>query len=257
MSLHQINFQGIDKIISISLSDEEFKSLDLINHWKNKDDVVCGYFEEEQILNDVIRYGINITDGKYSIQNFKTHPFDDSFVTQDNNEFADYLANELLYDQSITLILESPHDEEYDVHLNPRSLSPKSPAIGSSGRNILKKMDVIIESLNLSDGEYNFIISNPVPFQTSLFELSSNTSINRGIRDKVWMNLICEDNIRNSFIERTKTYKSTAIINCCTGKLKPCVEMLLRIYCDNDILYNGIHPGAVEFSTNPKIRKLN
>lgn len=108
--------------------------------------------------------------------------------------------------QSVVLILESPHTDEYKS-----GTLPPSPALGKTGDNIQSffKQKLQATSINLADGAYDIILCNAIQYQTSL---GCKTTI---FRDRIWIYLWANGE-RDEFVRRLKHYNPSMIINSCT-----------------------------------------
>ncbi|MBC2851950.1 hypothetical protein H5J22_11130 [Cetobacterium sp. 8H] len=151
------------------------------------------------------------------------------------NTTNDYLKKNI----NVVIVLESPHKDEYDKNMNP-----KAPAQGTTGRNLFGMKRKIKRLLNLiynTKENYNFIIINPVPYQTSLHYLYVNEpkELNKKLRDKVWYKLWKDERIdcQNEFISELKSLNPKYILNCCTKKFKKEINEKLRKGMDKKIKY--------------------
>ena len=194
--------------------DEQFQG----EHVEQHDNYVLvkNFFEEGNIVHDVIRYRIcaegcyvHPDDGRYHICNNRyIIPCSDVPVSQ-------------LQRGNIVLLLESPHEEEYE-YIDGGIGTPKKPACGSTGDNIDKCLGNVlsrIEDQQLIVPSRHVIISNPIQFQTSLHAIHRQELQGKwaSLRDYVWRTLWAEPHIQRSFLKRLKKYKPCLIINACTG----------------------------------------
>jgi len=180
---------------------------------------ISGVYSELKRVNDVYRYILQSKNGKLFIKKKFSNG-----IGNFNDQCSLKRAN-----KSVVLVIESPHKDEYN-----KNYSPIAPAQGATGLKIEKYFCGIInkyKKIKLPTGNYDFIISNPVQFQTSLYHLhgvplsSKNTAVS-GVRDKIWKSIFPYE-IKN-FHSRISNYKPMIIINACTVKLKPLVNKELK-----------------------------
>jgi hypothetical protein len=162
---------------------------------------------------------------------------------------------------NILLILESPHKSEYKHDKKNFTLKPKAPAQGYTGRNIeIFISDILKKISDLSNGSYNLIISNPIPYLCSLgiFTDKLNTKVRDNVWNAVWdiANKKGEYVIREDFIARCKHYRPEYIINCCTANLKMNVTDCLLTHGFNNNLYTAHHPSAWKYQTREELNVL-
>ena len=145
---------------------------------------------------------------------------------------------------TIVLLLESPHEKEYDENNNPIA-----PAMGSTGTNLDKYLCSVLSCIrhSIRNGSSRIILSNPVQFQTSLHMILHE--MNREVRDAVWNALWCHPYIRNRFESRMRAYNPYIIINACTGGenprgLKRKVSDFLQEAQICGRIYKGSHPAG-------------
>ena len=153
------------------------------------------------------------------------------------------IANGPDYASTVIVVLESPHRHEYA----DRDLArPIAPACGVTG---LKLQDVLLDMLIDNGAEIcenaRVIISNPVPFQTSLDSLYDRTMVTeytRGtIRDEVWTALWSFDPIRQNFLDRILAYEPYLTINACTAACSQDVSQAISLL-GVGVLYETDHP---------------
>ncbi|MCX7096970.1 MAG: hypothetical protein NTV43_03575 [Methylococcales bacterium] len=166
-------------------------------------------------------------------------------------------ANRNTLQNTILVILESPHISEYDENFNPLTL-----ANGTTGDKFFNNFESHILSklqscLNLSNGTYSICFINPVPFQTSLnfihktsMEQDKTASV---IRNKVWKAIYpyCE----RDFVSRIHLYQPIAIFNMCTGglnkgvvevdSLKHWVKLTIDANINCNIKFHAYHPSGI------------
>ena len=109
----------------------------------------------------------------------------------------------------IVIILESPHKEEYSID-NKMGY----PALGITGININKGIEEVINTKLSYSMEHNkyyeIILINAIQYQTSL---GIDTNM---LRDRTWIYLWLQHNMRDGFIKRIKGYRPNIIVNFCT-----------------------------------------
>lgn len=136
------------------------------------------------------------------------------------------------------LILESPHKDEFD-----KDGKPLGPAMGATGRNIVKHIGTIFENIG-NFQNYHLILMNPIPFQCSLGVESSGF-----IRDAVFAAAWKNGKIGKCFFKGrldallgALEKKTVVIVNACTQggdkkdylccKVCKSVMEILSNYCD-------------------------
>ena len=130
---------------------------------------------------------------------------------------------------SIVLLLESPHEHEYE-YIDGGFARRKKPACGKTGGQIDKCLGTVLLHIQVETGLVNsgchVVISNPIQFQTSLHAIHGQEGGNwTTLRDNVWRALWDEDerdnHITQCFQRRLGRYHPKVIINACTSALKP------------------------------------
>ena len=155
------------------------------------------------------------------------------------------------YDKIIILILESPHQDEFESDKNVSRRFPIGPANGATGVNIWKFLNSIF-SQKISDlGDCALLLMNAIPFQCSLGLNLSNNETNKKTRDAVFNAVWDDKNIGANFFERrlenlldALLRKNVVIVNACTQgtqKSKPlCCQVcksiinVIQNYCDDE-----------------------
>ncbi len=176
-----------------------------------------------------------------------------------NSNYNDILLNEgTKINNSIAIILESPHKAEFDYSSN-NDLIPISPAQGATGKNIENKLKELLMAIIsdhqkdvLQNGSYKIIIINPIPFQTSLhfFHRRSLSDYHfKKLRDKVWQEFWEEDTkYKSNLSENLKRINPSLIINACTSNLSPLVQKYLENHFKSKNLISSYHPSAWVFN---------
>lgn len=194
------------------------------------------YFDKRSLVSDEARYTIEIKNNICS----KLELLKDFKPIEEN--------------ENIVLLLESPHRSEYRNIKIYNRLIPIGPAQGGSVKeaggaiknyiNRIINYIILQNSINLNNGNYNFIIMNPIQFQTSLGSIYTGR-LQVGLRDKIWTNIwtIQDSNgvyiLQKDFENRLKGYKPKLVINSCTYNLKGNVRNLLN---NNFSSYDMKHP---------------
>jgi hypothetical protein len=185
-----------------------------------------------------------------------------------NSIFNDVILDHTVKDNSICLILESPHQSEYSYRQN--CFCAISPAQKTTGKQIKANLPKIL-SKSISLGApmekgliYNLLIINPVPFQTSLHflhkkALSSKRAKGKpfqNLRDNVWKVLWSIDSqLEEEFIQILRDKEIKLILNSCTTPLKHIIEVALL---KNDFNFlNAPHPSAWFHEDITKIQITN
>lgn len=118
-----------------------------------------------------------------------------------------YKLNKENGEKLLVIVLESPHKDEFSKDII-------GPALGSTGRMLDEQLELKINNYlqtnSLQDGTYKIILMNGIQYQTSL---GINTEY---FRDRIWIKMWIENNYREEFINRLKTYEPDVIINLCT-----------------------------------------
>ena len=194
------------------------------------DVLVMNFFKDNNKIADVIRYRISagcvphddrcrICNGRYLIRHCD--------IPESRLQIQQQIG-------SIVLLLESPHECEYEyidkwiVCFSRPFARPKAPASGPTGENIDRCLGTVLEriavdAVELVVPERHIIISNPIQFQTSLHAIHGEPIKGSGktLRNNVWNTLWAEERIMQCFRDRLLTYNPCLIINACTGKLTP------------------------------------
>jgi hypothetical protein len=244
----------------VDCNDKEYitDEIDISPITQDKIDAYCtdGYldiFQNKHRVHDVWRYTVEAGNEDIEFMSVdKTIPLSD---------FKDRPAADAVDAKIILLILESPHKSEYKHDKQSFTLKPKAPAQGYTGRNIHDYLSDILKKIpDLTEGSYNLVISNPIPYMCSLGIFTDK--LNTRIRDDVWnaiwdiSNKKDEYVIRDDFIARCKLYDPEYVINCCTAKLKKNVtdSLLANGFIKN--LYTAHHPSAWKYQTKEKLNIL-
>lgn len=135
------------------------------------------------------------------------------------NRYNDHLCRQQFQGDTVVLLLESPHKDEYD-----NCGRPIAPAQGRTGKNICKHLDKVLGEILRSDIRQiqngcntRLILCNPVQFQTSLHMILDG-KLRPTWRDKVWLALWDDPCIKQCFKGRMEMYNPNLVINACTGE---------------------------------------
>lgn len=170
---------------------------------------------------DVCRYRVKLNSKRYSVEKFN---LDEKEVIKSN--FNDMNSFHLSKLKSIVILLESPHKDEFDING-----LPKGPAQGVTGFLIEKFISEVINNRiisHLCDNEYRVVIINPLPMQTSLYNLHKNELKGKytTLRNNVWKTIWNYSAVfRNSLDKRIELVSPAIVLNCCTAKLKGIINL--------------------------------
>ncbi|MGE7948164.1 hypothetical protein [Lysinibacillus sp. NPDC093688] len=239
------NIQEIDYLLTIGFNDNKypikitqdvFDSLEVHmmeskrflerSKYNNQEIVVNKkYFSAKHKVPNVCRYTLIIKANNFSLEKNLC-----SNLT--NSNYNDIFINDVEKNSSILVILESPHENEYDNNFNV-----KGPAQGITGQRVYKYLPQVVEeilntNLKINDGSYKVVLFNPIPFQTSLNYLHKqglNSTNIKNLRDAVWKTLWYRENVFRSNMESTlKELDPIIILNACTKSLKKEVSNVLK-----------------------------
>lgn len=204
-------------------------------------DIINAFGENNRVC-DVDRYRIRCHGGGH-IDLFPHAPDVCQIrVRRKANSYIDTYPQANFCHDTLVIILESPHRDEYQYDcIN----CPIAPAQGSTGCEIkLHFVEVIslCQDLyyNLCANETRVILCNPVQFQTSLVAVVDSPKW-RSIRNKIWKALWSIQEIQSDFEERLISYSPNYIINACTSVLRKNVS---------DFLRHNRFPDAMKYETN-------
>ncbi len=178
------------------------------------------FFSKSKRIKNVWRYVLKKENTKYKLISHKNSSeyFGKMYRQNSHYKFKDKEVNEDIKN-IIFLILESPHVKEYSSRFNPIA-----PSVGQSGNNIENLFGIcvlpILERIGIQiteNEEYNLVIINPIPFQTSLAEIHKE-GIQEKLRNKVWIALF--PFFKKEFIKVISNKNAKIIINACTADLK-------------------------------------
>jgi len=185
------------------------------------------FFSSNLYVPNVYRYTLKKNDGCFTLFSFK-----EKNASFQKSQFNDRLISEENEIPTIALILESPHNDEYDY--SGDNLTPIAPAQGITGKMVFAKLDELLNDsgyLDLFDKEeYRVIIVNPIPVQTSLIFLhdSALSGVYKTLRDKIWISLWENGNFKTEFNKILDEIKAEIILNCCTSNLTSFVSSTIE-----------------------------
>ena len=215
-------------------------------------------FDRNKAVPDVERYHICKSGHDLSLISYCSN------AVHPQNRYNDHLCRQKFQSDTVVLLLESPHKDEYD-----NCGRPIAPAQGSTGRNIDSHLECVLRRIlhnNMrqirSGCNTRVILCNPVQFQTSL-HMILDVEWQKPWRDKVWLSLWNEPIIQQCFRARMALYNPKFVINACTGNrtrpnqrkvnsLKRKITAFLKcIGIDN--VYETGHPVSWHSQNNIKI----
>lgn len=212
------------------LEDQMKKSKKFLKSCKyNNQEIVVDkkYFSDKHKVPNVYRHTLIIKANEITLK-------ENQCTDLANSNYKDLFINSVEKNSSILVILESPHENEYDNKFNV-----KGPAQGPTGQRLYKYLAQIINkvkntnsnSLEISDGCYKVVLFNPIPFQTSLNYLHGqglgSTDL-KNLRDAVWKTLWYRENDFRCTMESTlKELDPIIILNACTTSLKKDISNVL------------------------------
>ncbi len=245
-------FDGTDK--KIDIEDADFNKIvrcnsEYISVTGGSNNIITidpKFFSEDKKVPNIIRYKLIYQKNTWVLSRANGADLGDfdseckKGVVLDNTKKAD---------NCIFLILESPHRDEYDGSMNPRT-----PAFKRTGANFHNCFipnalpNLINNGLNLDcKVEYNLCLVNPVPFQASLWNLYSSKLL-KNVRNKIWKVLFEET--EKDFLNLINFHRPVHVFNACTQELALEIESFLIGNNINNIFCKKIyHPSSYHFKT--------
>jgi radical SAM protein with 4Fe4S-binding SPASM domain len=232
----------------IQIRKNAFKQQELINSInhnnviKNSSGIeIKNFFTEKSRVQDSWRYDLK----KDVNGNFILIPHTNKTCFYPESNFNERSTTKLGKKPIVLILIESPHKEEFSTD---GSFIPKGPAQGKTGANIKNYLSKLVNKyickdiLTENNRGYHVVISNPIQFQTSLFELHGTPLSRSGcsaLRNKIWLSLMEFE--KQNFIKRLNQYEPSIIINACTSKLKKHVyEILSNCFVqENALIYEA------------------
>ena len=214
---------------------------------RNDDDIVIrGAFGEINCVHDVDRYRIRCHDG---IQLNLEHPGDGQ--GPEGSNYQDIWPQENFAHDTLVLILESPHKDEYRDDCIDRPIAPAQNnenhrriiGAGIGIENYLLDIINLCPTLrcNMNIRETRVVLCNPIQFQTSLVAAICSPDW-RKVRNAVWRSLWDMQEIQDNFGERLVSYNPNYIINACTSQLQKKISDFLKQRFANNMKYETCHP---------------
>lgn len=152
---------------------------------------------------------------------------------------------------SIVIILESPHKNEYELD---QLWDKPNPAMGTTGTKLGNNIGDLIKAVSktypqINRGKYQIVLMNSIQYQCSLGVTPLDVTVRDFVFSQIWKLI---DEIRESFVTRLKSYKPKFIFNLCTmGKVVPHLDFLVQALIndkylkDNKVnLFVGNHPSG-------------
>ena len=121
--------------------------------------------------------------------------------------------------ETICLVLESPHEKEYNSNGKPLG-----PALSTTGKNISERLEDILNDaiknsvIFVPEGDYSLLLIEAVSYQSSNAQ-SLKIEAHKNKRDKVFTE-VWENGGKENFLERIRDASPILIINSCTGGIK-------------------------------------
>lgn len=162
----------------------------------------------------------------------------------------------------ILIVLESPHKSEYKIE--KEEIKVIAPAKGETGDNILKNEEIIKEIVDdlkqLENKEnYEIIIINPVPYQTSLYHLYERSEeetkeykMNQRIKKFVWREIWDLKECKDEFMKNIKKINPVYTFNCCTYAFKKRIGEIIKEELKTNDIYELYHPSHDGFTDELK-----
>jgi len=251
----EIQFESSpDTFVPVDLDSE---LLDIISTALEFPQLVQSALRIECRVPDVWRYTVQVSDSG------RTVVLKPNTRASIPSNYMDVPAADAAGRESILLVLESPHKDEY-LRVNGL-LIPRAPAQGrgifGAGRGIHMYGHYVLSRLNLLDGAYPLIIANPVPYQCSLVSVPPGKPRAldekvKPVRDHVWRQLFGLTPVRQDFLARCKSYSPRVVLNCCTKELRAeltdflCNELSSN-FAQHPMLFECEHP-SVQWCTQHK-----
>jgi hypothetical protein len=243
---------GPGKFIPVELDDE---LLGLASTARSFPAALADAFSLACRVPDVWRYTFRVRNGEIVLPLVPVaHPSIPS-------NYPDRPAADAVGMDTILLILTSPHRDEFTKDSGGRLL-PKAPAQSrawlGAGRAIEAYGHLVLSQLGLHDGNYSFLLANPVPYQCSLSSVGPGkpAPLYPDVRNYVWRKLFELEVVREDFLNRCRLYHPKVVLNCCVPALR---TELTTFICDQfltrddagAVLFESEHP-AVQWSTLQK-----
>lgn len=251
-SINPINIKVNKKVYKVFANIKNYNS-NLITFDNKKNIIIKKEFINKKVPN-IIRYEIDLFNksGEIKINSI----LNKKNIIKNSNYYDILLDNESKIDNSIALILESPHKAEFNYINN--NLKPISPAQGSTGKNIDDKIKLLLEEIiennyyNFKKENYKLVIINPISFQTSLHFFHKKSLSNyhfKKLRDEIWRRAWEQDcTYKTNLINDLNRINSDLIINACTSQLSPLIQKFLKENFSDTVSVKSYHPSAWVFN---------
>ena len=235
--------------VSIQMDCAEIRFIHPTYATRNGNDIVIrNVFGENNRVRDVDRYRIRCQDGSQ----LRLDPHGDDQGLVEGSNYRDIWPQENFTGDTLVVILESPHKDEYrnnciDSPIAPAQNNRNNRRIIGTGIGIQEHLlDVIGLCPNLrcklSGRETRVILCNPIQFQTSLVAVICSPKWET-IRNKVWRTLWDMPRIKDEFRVRLASYSPNYIINACTSSLQQHISSSLGHDCfSNATKHEAYHP---------------
>ena len=193
------NFDFIQKVKEIEQNANNEILTDHFNTWMNKKynnecpDIYAGEVDNGK----VIKKWFSKENREIQIQQGNsTQCYDFSKLKPDTNK------------ESIVIILESPHQDEYELN---SSWNQPNPALGTTGTNLEKYIDCLIDAVSELDSKimkekYQIVLMNSIQYQCSLGRI--NGCLNKEIRDLIFTSIWSKQEMSPSSQSGTASYLS-------------------------------------------------
>lgn len=207
------------------------------------------FFSMSRVMPSVYRYRYVWKDNSYMLQDLHSH---EKQIPE--SVYNDGSVSSLTNQNTILVVLESPHKEEYN-----NDFEAIAPAQGKTGRIISRKLETILQFIadnklyDFGKCDLDVVITNPVPYQTSLYEIHHRALKGeyRKLRNDIWKILwINKHKLRTVFKQHIKTTNTRLILNCCTSMMRDEVNKILCSVDGYDEIVNLFHPIAWTFRKN-------
>jgi hypothetical protein len=219
-----INFTFKGKHCSINLSEEKERLIiendSKYSYEKNGEKFISeDFFSNPKIVKDITRFYLK-HNKSWKLINHKMGDTEKDLKINPSKK-------------NIVVLLESPHKHEYS-----KKFHPIGPAKGTTGDNFYNYFCSHVIPILTSHGirldgrmRYEICFSNPVPYQSSLYEITKIEELDKTIRNTVWRELF--KYCKAEFEKRIESYEPKIILNGCTSDLKDEVEEAIKsVQCE-------------------------
>jgi len=237
----------VEDEVTIQMDCAEIRFIHPTYATRNGNDIVIRHaFGENNRVHDVDRYRIRCHNNQLELESH-----DNGQVEVEDNNYNDICPQEDFCHDTLVIILESPHRDEYRNNCIDRPIAPAQNnrnnrriiGTGIGIQNYLLDIISLRPNLlcNLSDRETRVILCNPIQFQISLVAVICSPKWSK-VRDKVWRTLWSMPQIKEEFRVRLASYSPKYIINACTLTLQTNISNCLGHNCfRNTMKYEAYH----------------